>query len=110
MRLVHEVLIEHFAAAGFLNLDNLMIENMRAAVRPFVVEHNRNFVLPTTAADVAALIHAVAPVTPGVWAGGAPVPELDAPVIQTTGFQYVGDFYRRLIVIPSAVDQQVSPP
>ena len=102
--MVHEVLIEHLAAAGFLNLDNLMIENMRAAVRPFVVEHNRNSVLPATAADVATLIHAVAPVLPGVWAGNTPVPKLDALVIQATCFQYVGDFYRRFIVIPRAVD------
>jgi hypothetical protein len=98
------VLIEHLAAAGCLNLDNLMIENMRTAVRPFVVEHNWNFVLPATTAYVTAHVHIVAPVFPGVWAGGTPVPELDAFVIQPACFKYVGYFYRRLIVIPCVVE------
>ena len=104
MRHVTRMLIEHLATAGCLNFDNSMVENMRAAPSALVVKHNRDFILPAATAHVAAHVHTVAPVVPGFWACDVAVPELDAPVIQPACFQYVGNFYRRLIVIPSPVE------
>jgi hypothetical protein len=104
MRSVPGVLIEHVTAAGGLNFDNSVVEDMRPANAALVVEHNWDFILPAATVYVAALIHAVAPVSSGVGACGVAVPELDAPVIQPARFQYVGNFYRRLIVIPCPVE------
>lgn len=104
VRFVQRVLIKHLAAAGCLNLDNAVVKNRRAAPCALVVEHNWDFILPATTAYVAAHIGAIAPVLANLRAGCIPVAELDAPVIQPACFQYVGNFYWRLIVIPRFVE------
>jgi len=86
MRLVAWVLIKHLAAAGCLNFDDTVIENRRAATGALVVEHNRDFVLPTATAYVAAHICAIAPILAGVWASCVPIPEFNTLVTQPACF------------------------